>query len=70
MSNEEAFPHLVILLTDMHVHSGEPGSKGMDMDQKAGTMIFHDGHGNQGLTNTGAADLRLVVMEFKPATRQ
>ena len=70
VSNEEAFPHLVILLTDMHVHSGEPGSKGTDMDQKAGTMIFHDGHGNQGLTNTGAADLRLVVMEFKPATRQ
>ncbi len=67
VSNEEAFPHLVILLTDMHVHSGPAGSGGMDMNQKAGEMIFHGGHPDHGLTNVGNQDIRLVVMEFKPA---
>jgi len=67
VSNEEAFPHLVVLLTDMHAHGGPAGSGGMDFNQKAGDMMFHGGHGNHGLSNIGDQDLRLIVMEFKPS---
>ncbi len=68
VSNEEAFPHLVILLTDMHAHSGPQGSGGMEFNQKAGDMMFHGGHANHGLTNIGDQDMRLIVMEFKLAS--
>jgi quercetin dioxygenase-like cupin family protein len=67
VSNEEAFSHLVVLLTDMYAHSGPAGSGGMDFNQKAGDMMFHGGHANHGLTNIGDQDMRLIVMEFKPA---
>ena len=67
ISTDEPFPHLVVMVTDMHAHSGPPGSGGMDFSQKAGDMMFHGGHANHGLTNTGAQDVRLIVMEFKPA---
>src|ERR1019366_3764962 len=43
ISTDEPFPHLVVLVTDMHAHTGPPGSGGMDMNQKAGTMMFHGG---------------------------
>ena len=67
VSNEEAYPHLVILLTDMHAHTGPAGSGGMDFNQKAGDMMFHGGHPDHGFTNVGGQDMRLIVMEFKPA---
>jgi quercetin dioxygenase-like cupin family protein len=67
VSTDEPFPHLVVMVTDMHAHTGPPGSGGTDVNQKAGEMIFHGGHPNHGLTNTGAQDMRLIVMEFKPA---
>lgn len=67
VSNEEMYPHLVILLTDMHAHTGPAGSGGMDFNQKAGEMMFHGGHPDHGITNVGDQDMRLIVMEFKPA---
>jgi quercetin dioxygenase-like cupin family protein len=67
VSTDEPFPHLVVMVTDMHAHTGPPGSGGTDVNQKAGEMIFHGGHPNHGLTNTGGQEMRLVVMEFKPA---
>jgi quercetin dioxygenase-like cupin family protein len=67
VSTDEPFPHLVVMVTDMHAHTGPPGSGGTDVNQKAGEMIFHGGHPNHGLTNTGAQDMRLIVMEFKLA---
>jgi hypothetical protein len=67
VSTDEPFPHLVVMVTDMHAHTGPPGSGGTDVNQKAGDMIFHGGHPNRGLTNTGGQEMRLVVMEFKPA---
>jgi mannose-6-phosphate isomerase-like protein (cupin superfamily) len=67
ISTDEPFPHLVVVLTDMQVHTGPQGSGGMDFNQKAGDMIFHGGHADHGLTNTSDQPLRLVVVEFKPA---
>jgi|NGEPerStandDraft_6_1074524.scaffolds.fasta_scaffold89599_2 quercetin dioxygenase-like cupin family protein len=67
VSTDEPYPHLVVMVTDMHAHTGPPGSGGTDVSQKAGDMIFHGGHPNHGLTNTGGQEMRLVVMEFKPA---
>ena len=67
ISTDEPFPHLVVVLSDMHVHTGPEGSGGMDFNQKAGDMIFHGGHADHGLTNTSDQPLRLVVVEFKPA---
>jgi mannose-6-phosphate isomerase-like protein (cupin superfamily) len=66
VSSEEAFPHLVILLTDMHAHTGPAGNGGMDFNDKAGSMMFHGGHPDHGFTNIGTQDMRLIVMEFKP----
>jgi hypothetical protein len=66
VSTDEAFPHLVVMLTDMNAHTGEPGSAGMDFKQKTGDMMYHGGHPDHGLTNTGDHDIRLVVVEFKP----
>jgi mannose-6-phosphate isomerase-like protein (cupin superfamily) len=68
IATEEGFPHLVVMVSDLHAHSGPAGSGGMDFSQKAGDMMFHGGHPDHGLTNTGDQDIRLVVMEFKPAT--
>ena len=67
VSTEEPFPHLVVMVTDMHAHTGPAGSGGMDFTQKAGDMMFHGGHANHGLTNTGDQDMRLIVLEFKPS---
>ena len=66
VSTDEPFPHLVIMVTDMHAHAGPPGSGGMDVNQKAGDMMFHGGHPDHGLTNVGDHEMRLIVMEFKP----
>ncbi len=66
VSNEEAFPHLVVLLTDMHAQTGGQGSEVMTFNQKAGDMMYHGGHPNHGLTNVGDQDMRLIVVEFKP----
>ena len=66
VSTEEPSPHLVIMLTDMQAHTGQPGSGGMDFSQKTGDMMFHAGHPDHGLTNTGDQEIRLVVVEFKP----
>jgi len=66
VSTEEPFPHLVVLLTDMHAHTGGQGSEGMDVNQKAGDMMFHGGHPDHGLTNVGDQDMRMIVVEFKP----
>jgi quercetin dioxygenase-like cupin family protein len=66
VSTDEPFPHLVILVTDMHAHSGPPGTGGTDFSQKAGDMMFHGGHPDHGLTNVGDHEMRLVVIEFKP----
>ncbi|MDR3749213.1 MAG: hypothetical protein P4M04_13880 [Acidobacteriota bacterium] len=65
VSTDEPFPHLTVLLTDMHVHTGPVG--GTDFNQKAGDMIFHGGHADHGLTNVADQPLRLVVVEFKPS---
>ncbi len=67
VSTEEQFPHLVVLLTDMHARTGPPGGGGMDFDQKTGDMMYHGGHPDHGLTNVGDQDMRLVVVEFKPS---
>jgi quercetin dioxygenase-like cupin family protein len=67
VSTDEPFPHLVVLVTDMHAHTGPPGNGGMDFSQKAGDMMFHGGHPDHGLTNVGDHEMRLVVIEFKPA---
>ncbi len=67
VSTDVPFPHLTVLLTDMHVRTGPEGSSGMDFNQKAGDMIFHGGHPDHGLTNTSDQPLRLVLVEFKPA---
>jgi len=48
------------------LHTGPPGSTGTDINRKAGDMIFHGPHPDNGLTNTGDQPLRLVVVEFKP----
>ena len=66
ISTEEPFPHLVIMLADMQGHVGPQGSGGSDISQKTGDMMFHGGHGDHGLTNIGAQDVRMVVVEFKP----
>jgi hypothetical protein len=66
VSTEEPFPHLVVLLTDMHAHTGPAGSGGMDFNQRAGDMMYHGSHPDHGLTNVGDQDMRLVVVEFKP----
>ncbi len=67
VATEEAGPHLVVLLTDMHAHSGPQGKGGTDVDMKANAMIFHGGHPDHRLTNTGDQDIRMIVVEFKPA---
>jgi quercetin dioxygenase-like cupin family protein len=67
VSTDEPFPHLVVMVTDMHAHAGPAGSGGMDFNGKAGDMMFHGGHPDHGLTNVGDQEIRLVVMEFKPA---
>ncbi|MGO9518032.1 MAG: hypothetical protein ACLPND_13380 [Candidatus Korobacteraceae bacterium] len=67
VSTDEQFPHLVILLTDMHGHTGPAGSGGADFNQKTGDMMYHSSHPDHGLTNTGDQDMRLVVVEFKPS---
>jgi hypothetical protein len=67
VATDEPFPHLVIMLTDMHAHSGPGGSDGMDVNQRTGDMIYHGAHPDHGLTNVGDQDIRLVVVEFKPA---
>jgi quercetin dioxygenase-like cupin family protein len=67
VSTDEPFPHLVVMVTDMHAHAGPPGNGGMDFSQKAGDMMFHGGHPDHGLTNVGDHEMRLIVMEFKPA---
>jgi len=67
VSTDEPFPHLVVMLTEMNAHAGEPGSGGMDFKQKTGDMMYHGGHPDHGLTNTGDQDIRLVVVEFKPS---
>src|SRR5271165_7036015 len=66
MSTDEPGPHLVVLLTDMHAHTGPQGKGGMDFSMKADDMMFHGGHPDHGLTNTGDQDVRMVVVEFKP----
>ena len=66
ISTEEPFPHLVIMLTDMQGHTGPQGNGGGDLSQKTGDMMFHGGHPDHGLTNTGSQDVRMVVVEFKP----
>jgi hypothetical protein len=66
VSTEEPVPHLVIMLTDMQGHIGPQGNGGSDFTQKTGDMMFHGGHGNHGLTNIGAEDVRMIVVEFKP----
>ena len=48
------------MLTDMQAHAGPAGSGGMDFNQKTGDMMFHDGHPDHGLTNTGDQDIRIV----------
>jgi hypothetical protein len=67
VSTDESFPHLVIMLTDMHAHSGPVGSGGMDVNQRTGDMMYHGAHPDHGLTNVGDQEIRLVVVEFKPA---
>ena len=66
VSTNEPFPHLVVLLTDMNAHTGPQGKEGKDVTMKADEMIFHGGHPDNGLTNTGPQDVRMVVVEFKP----
>ena len=63
---DEPFPHLVVLLTDMNAHTGQ-GKEGTDFNMKADEMIFHGGHPDHGLTNTGGEDIRMIVVEFKPS---
>jgi len=67
VSTDEAYPHLVVMLTDMHAHTGGEGSDGMDFNGKTGDMMYHGGHPDHGLTNIGDQDIRLVVVEFKPS---
>jgi len=67
VSTDEQFPHLVIMLTDMHAHSGPAGSGGTDFNQRTGDMMYHGAHPDHGLTNVGDQDIRLVVVEFKPS---
>ena len=67
ISTDEPVPHLVIMLTDMQGHVGAQGSGGSDFSQKTGDMMFHGGHPDHGLTNTGAQDVRIIVVEFKPS---
>jgi hypothetical protein len=66
VSTDEPFPHLVVLLTDMHGQTGGKGGQIVNFDQKAGDMMYHGGHPDHGLTNVGDQDMRLIVVEFKP----
>ncbi len=66
VSTDEPFPHLVVLLTDMHGQTGGKGGQVVNFDQKAGDMMYHGGHPDHGLTNVGDQDMRLIVVEFKP----
>lgn len=66
VSTDEPGPHLIVLLTDMHAHTGPQGKGGMNVDMKADEMMFHGGHPDHGLTSTGDQDVRMIVVEFKP----
>jgi len=66
VSTDEPFPHLVVLLTNMNAHTGPQGKDGTDFVMKADEMMFHGGHPDHVLTNTGAEDVRMIVVEFKP----
>jgi len=66
VSTDEPFAHLVVMLTDMQGRVGPQGSGGSDFSQKTGDMMFHGGHPDHGLTNTGTQDVRIIVVEFKP----
>jgi hypothetical protein len=50
----------------MNAHTGQ-GKEGTDFAMKTGEMMFHGGHPDHGLTNTGAEDVRMIVVEFKPS---
>jgi hypothetical protein len=66
VSTHEPFPHLVIFLTDLQGHAGQPGS-GSDFKQKRGDIMFHGPHPNGPLTNAGDQEVRIIELEFKPA---
>ena len=66
VSTVEPFPHLVLMLTDMHGRSDRPGAKPIDFTAKRGDIMFHDPHPGGDLVNAGDEDVRIIEVEFKP----
>jgi len=60
-------PHLVVLLTDAQARSAGPSKPPQDVSHHAGDLLFHEPHPpGTTTTNTGAQDIRLVEIQFKP----
>jgi hypothetical protein len=65
VSTNEPFPHLVLMLTDVHGRSTPPGAKAIDFTSRRGDIMFHDPHPNGNLANAGDQDTRIIEVEFK-----
>jgi len=60
-------PHLVVLLTDAQARYAEPGKPPQDVNHHADDILFHQPHpAGATTTNTGAQEIRLVEIQFKP----
>lgn len=60
-------PHLVVLLTDAQARYAEPGKPAQEVSHGADDLLFHAPHpAGATTTNTGAQDIRLVEIQFKP----
>jgi quercetin dioxygenase-like cupin family protein len=60
-------PHLVVLLSDAQARYAEPGRPPQDVTHHTGDILFHAPHpAGATTTNTGAQDIRLVEIQFKP----
>jgi quercetin dioxygenase-like cupin family protein len=63
----DPFPHLVVVLTDVQASFVDAGKPAQDVSHQAGNILFHQPHPpNTTATNSGAQDIRLVEIQFKP----
>ena len=67
ISMEDPSPHLGVLLSDAHGSVAVPGQAIQIVNHHAGTIVFHGPHPpGSTLTNSGAQDIRLVEIQFRP----